>query len=657
MNGVTATERSWPARALASGALLWIGLGLASCLSSSVPVVFPLVCGVLWLLTTVRPALALVLLAGLVSLAAPVPALVGEYPFRFPEGLVLAFLGGMTSRVVTGRLPRQGQGTTGELAPALCFGGVVVASCALRTIAVTEGLPARQALSELALFMTRDYLSTDVHMYRALVPAGLLIEGLALFIAVAALVRQSPSLRRHVLTISVLAGTTAAAAALVQLGRLAWALGGLPAALQRWPDGLSVHTTDVNAAGSHYLMVAFVAVGIALSSPIRARWVAGFAILAGGIWLSGSRSAIAAGALVLLLWGMRHSRRGRVLLPGAIFLCALVVWFAADLHQRTSALDSLRLRQQFTTTSVRMLATEPLLGVGIGQYYALSSQFMPVGLPVAYPRENAHNNFLQIAAELGVVGLAGFIWLLSVALLRRRQRAATSLAAPERGARLGVLAFLVTCVTGHPLLVPEVAYPFWILLGVVAGGSTPTRLPRWGPRRWGVSSRLEDPWKKRRISMVGAVCSLLLVGSLVPRYARELRRLAGTDEGFHAWEQAESGRRYRWTGQRAVVFFPNQPGTVDLTLGAFHAQPATVPVRVHLSAGGSWQETVFLTDGRWSTIKIPLTVESLPFVRLDVRVDRTWSPMSDLGDMRVLGVMIGEVTSISPARILRSRIR
>ena len=65
--------------------------------------------------------------------------------------------------------------------------------------------------------------------------------------------------------------------------------------------------------------------------------------------------------------------------------------------------------------SWRLLARNPAFGVGIGQYYELSGDEM-LHLPVGriYIRQNAHNNFLQILAELGVVGFVCFgalLWM------------------------------------------------------------------------------------------------------------------------------------------------------------------------------------------------------------------------------------------------------
>jgi thiol-disulfide isomerase/thioredoxin len=42
-----------------------------------------------------------------------------------------------------------------------------------------------------------------------------------------------------------------------------------------------------------------------------------------------------------------------------------------------------------------------VFGVGVGMFYARSSAFISPAFQAVVPRENAHNNYLQILAELG----------------------------------------------------------------------------------------------------------------------------------------------------------------------------------------------------------------------------------------------------------------
>jgi hypothetical protein len=246
------------------------------------------------------------------------------------------------------------------------------------------------------------------------------------------------------------------------------------------------HVPDVNAAASHFLLGGVVVVG-ALASRARGRvfWGLGLAIVLAALWIAGSRAAMVALAVMglLLVAGPRLVASGwrwpalssRVVGVAAVLVLVLLVLAPTAMGSasamRGSASRSLSVREEFLITSVRMTATAPVLGVGVGTYYQRSSEFMPPGIKKLYGRENAHDYFMQTAAELGVVGVVAFLWLLGASLGPLWHQVGPDGRATRALSVLGALvAFLLTCVTGHPLLVIEVSVPFWALLGVALGG-------------------------------------------------------------------------------------------------------------------------------------------------------------------------------------------
>ena len=64
-----------------------------------------------------------------------------------------------------------------------------------------------------------------------------------------------------------------------------------------------------------------------------------------------------------------------------------------------------------------MIRSHPWLGLGIGRYYQASSMFLNPQLAFAYGSENAHDYFLQLAAELGLLGFAALVHV-AVRILR-----------------------------------------------------------------------------------------------------------------------------------------------------------------------------------------------------------------------------------------------
>ena len=159
----------------------------------------------------------------------------------------------------------------------------------------------------------------------------------------------------------------------------------------------------------------------------------------------------------------------------AVFLAAMLaagVFVDPQSEVEGSAGQSVNLRSQFLLTSARMFASAPVFGVGVGRYFSRSAEFMTPELRELYGNENAHNYFAQQFAELGLVGGLLFVWLVA-AVLSRGWRAV--LHSPDEIALhalfAGTAAYMLTCATGHPLLVPEAALPFWAAFGAVASAS------------------------------------------------------------------------------------------------------------------------------------------------------------------------------------------
>jgi O-antigen ligase len=113
----------------------------------------------------------------------------------------------------------------------------------------------------------------------------------------------------------------------------------------------------------------------------------------------------------------------------------------------------------------------------VGTYYERSNAFMPPGIRAIYGHENAHNYFLQVATELGLVGFVLLLWWLGAPLARVWHSARNDARNDASDSMLlavgcGCAAYLLTCVTGHPFLVIEAAIPFWVSL---AAGMALTR--------------------------------------------------------------------------------------------------------------------------------------------------------------------------------------
>ncbi len=161
---------------------------------------------------------------------------------------------------------------------------------------------------------------------------------------------------------------------------------------------------------------------------LRAPMLLATGLAVSGILASLTRSsiiAVAVGLLVMLLWAPVRRACGALVLAAIVFMI-----FNASAIQRSPEVRVLGSRlstigqARATSDNERLLiwqktpsiiAAHPFLGVGAGNFPAVSQQFGITG-PDGLPFEHAHDIFLTIGAELGLLGLALFaLFLVMVA--------------------------------------------------------------------------------------------------------------------------------------------------------------------------------------------------------------------------------------------------
>ncbi len=307
--------------------------------------------------------------------------------------------------------------------------------------------------------------------------------GLLCFLATQTLIRSSQA--RKLAVILALYGAVIAAFALLQgltpNGKLYWVrqprMGG-------WIYGPYVNHNHY--AGLMELLLPIPLV-VSLSHLVheRERMLAGVAaaIMAGTVFLSGSRAGMIAVFVELMILAVFHFRKKkgiRIAIGTAAFAIVLVSmlgWLGGrELTSRVSSISrearteiSGGVRFAIDRDSVRMFLHKPVLGWGLGTF------------PVAYPKyrsfytnffvNEAHNDYLQFLVETGVVGFAIIVWFLVVIYRRARTKigdwtsnvsSATTLACA-----LGVVGILVHSFFDFNLQIPANAALFFVLCSVV----------------------------------------------------------------------------------------------------------------------------------------------------------------------------------------------
>ncbi len=533
------------------------------------------------------------------------------------EALVCAALTGFAVDAA-----RRGARTPGGIAaPALLLGALVLASlvAGLGVLALKFG----PAFSQLIVSqLTREYF-TDMRTFPGLHAGMLLLEGTLLAVHGARLAAERSAAKRPIAVNAARAmavgGALAAACTLLQFLQEAWQRPAFLTAVRelagtvRW----NVHYSDHNAAGSYYAMAGLVGATLAWRSrgAARAAWTACVAVIALGLWLTSSRIAVlavlAALAAAFLLSQLTRGRAALLRVAAiAGIACAVIVVIAVMLPQRGSQQGvgiSTDVRIGLIQTGLRMIRTHPVFGIGLGEFYPRSAEYSSPELLAKFPAiaargENAHNNYVQVAAELGIIGGIFLTWLVAAALFAATRHA---LGDGDRFLLLvaaGVGAFALTMIGGHPLLIPEPGYMFWAMAGIAAG------------------ARKEDLAVSRAGRVIVAIALTAIVAT-VPWRMRALESDANLEHiGINVsplFQSAPDGTRYREAPGWASLFVPTGAFKVDINVRS-DAPAARLEVRLD----GRIANVVTVVPGTWYHLTMPGRTERATsrFARLDLRL-------------------------------------
>jgi O-antigen ligase len=595
-------------RLAAAGAAALTFLLFASVPASTPFIVVALTCA-LALLAALRPADGLLVVAAFVPISGALTDLL-RVTVGWTEPLILAALGGWLVGAAFGTsavLPPRG------VRAAWIMLMIIVAASLLVQLAVLELFFAEYP-RDVFLFLRRSYIQ-DRASFPQITGATRMFEGLLLFAWATHVARERG---RRALTAMLTLGIVAVAA--VNLNRfLQVVLRHGASEIRHFAMSLRINVpfSDVNAAGSMFVLgLPLAAVRMTAPPLSMALWTAALLFCAAALWLTGSRTAIAVGVLLAIaalgITAIRRTTRrpARIIAATGILAIAasgfLVRAAYPDRFAGIPAAESLRIRAEMAATALRMAERRPVFGVGIGQFFVRSPEFMSPAMTAHYPRENAHNNFLQILAELGGVGLVTFLWLVGVAMLRAHGSDVGDLRI-VRGLQVGVGAFLLTCLAGHPLLVQEAASAFWIALGTLAAVSRAPVIALWSGR-FG------------RATLAGAI--LLIALSVWPRarHDRSEAHLEHVAFGVSAWRRTPEGELVRDVGRHASFFVPADARIVQVPL-RLSSTPAH-PVVIRIGWEGRIADELAISDERWHTLRfIVPRVPGAKFRRVDVNVD------------------------------------
>lgn len=302
------------------------------------------------------------------------------------------------------------------------------------------------------------------------------------------------------------------------------------------------------------------------------------------------------------------------------------------------------IRGELWERSFAMIKDYPLTGVGVGNFYRNNVSYENSYFDEGYLErvfgkrhlENAHNYYLQMAAELGVPGVVLFLSLLfslyyrQIALVRENNE----LLPKEISVQpflCGLGAYLLTLFTGHPLLLSSQQFLFWAIVAIIAKGQDILSKEN--------EILLPESKNFRRISVL--IFFLFVLGFCMNVYKQEPWTIPA-EYGLYSTENW-NGVKMRWMAGKAEYFIPAATKRLELKVVAqpFNSQ-APDGLTLTISINDSVVDKVHFIDGGTRTLSYEVSSVNKRDSKVTLEVDKVFSPRK-IGlnnDFRTLGVAL-----------------
>jgi len=508
------------------------------------------------------------------------------------------------------------------------------------------------------------------------------LTGMALFLIVSKQVKGL-SLKRKILNILIVSASLSLTFALIQL-YLKKDLANTPF----WVKLGQINATfkDPNSAAAFFSAVIPILIATSIISSKKLAWpLLGLSLVCLHIVnATGSRSAFLGLIFSLIIftylifkkisWPERK-RKNLIIALILISLVALVLinlfasnrlasrlrWSFQFLNRTISLNEFFNRRLYYWQAALAMVSDYPFSGVGLGAYIIeLPNYLKELNLPFR-ETDSALNHFLQVAAELGLMG-ALLVIVVAVTISKYLLKILKSGPArrEEEILNIGLIASLTSLATNflfHTYIGSyEIKYFLWLLLALLLNYE-PVKLQAGDASLLApAKSRSHKKLSFRLFPLFAGLAILIYTLSLLWASTHSLSLSYRTKHfnllqefGLDRVERTAGGQEFRWSGKTAALPLHISGNHLVIPLHVSHPDIHQKPVEVKLALLDAnlryhrFLGQILFKDHNWHEAEFDLSKEIGTDKILLIKVSRTWNPyrQTKIKDLRNLGVAIG----------------
>ena len=290
---------------------------------------------------------------------------------------------------------------------------------------------------------------------------------------------------------------------------------------------LSSPFEDIHSYGSYVVLLFFLMAALSLGRGRKHKFAAVLGLfLFAFILLSSSFATLGATLIVGCIFGVTQFRFGKIVIAlfvSLVFSAMLYINLSpsileglegpvgkryAERLQLDKAVGKLDGRFMSGDQAFGIIREFPTTGSGVGTFFRISRHYHFSETPHPNRIENAHNYYLQFCADLGVPALLIFLGIMFFTYKAGFKVLKKGLEESElvEGLLFGLSGYLITMLTGHPLLLSNQQFLFWFVIGVISVAQGAGRIAQrtdekcWDEFPWGMDEKLSRKTAKNMLA-------------------------------------------------------------------------------------------------------------------------------------------------------------